>query len=82
MARTITKKPSAKKSGKRKEKQGSSMRPEILGVIIIALGILLAVSFFTTAAGPAGRLVKDFFMGYFMYRDNIFCVKGFIYDQF
>ena len=47
---------------------------EIKGIILIALGIFVAVSFFTNATGIAGRFFKDLLMGLFGGAAGIFFV--------
>lgn len=76
------KKTSAKKTVKKKStsssaavrKRTKTMSCELKGIIFIAFGLFLALSFFTSAAGIVGTFLKKVFMGLFGGAANLFFV--------
>ena len=63
MARKSNKKPPSRNMSGNKRKKSKKTNPDILCVIIIAVGIFVGISFFTEATGVLGTAVKSLFMG-------------------
>ncbi len=59
---------------RRKTKKAKSLNAELRGIILIAVGAFLALSFFTETAGVMGRFIKNTVMGFFGGASNIFFV--------
>lgn len=70
-AKTAARKPAQKKTAAKRTK---TMSCELKGIILIAAGLFLALSFFTNAAGIVGNFLKNVFMGLFGGAANIFFV--------
>ncbi len=59
---------------RRKTKKAKSLNAELRGIILIAVGAFLALSFFTETAGVLGNFIKNTVMGFFGGASNIFFV--------
>lgn len=73
MARKASRAATPKPRGRKAVKQKSQTSYEVISIILIALGVFIAISFFTNTAGEVGEWVKTAAMGLFGYPAYFLC---------